>query len=127
MAIAWSLHAAGDCPLARRRVVQLSAGKEGRIIKTSCDEDLAVREEGCRMKLAVGVHALSDRPGAFRRNVQFRAGKPPARREHLTIWQQCQSMVLPRAVHAAGLRPSPGSLGESWGSSSRRQSKGEQS
>src|SRR6516225_9861880 len=103
MTIARPLHAAGDCPLVRRRVVQLSAGKEGRIIKTSRDEDLAVREQGCRMKLAVSIHATSDRPGACRAGVQFRAGKPPARREHLTIWQQCQSMVLPRAVHVAGL------------------------
>ena len=74
MSNAYGSEAAGGSPGPARRIVQFRARRriEG-VIKSPCNKDLAIGQQGRRVTVACCVEAASESPGPDRRIVQFRA------------------------------------------------------
>ena len=74
MLLAAGVEATRGRPGPARRVVQFRTRETvvNAISPTPCNEDLAVGQQGCRVKSAAGVEAARGSPGPARRIVQFR-------------------------------------------------------
>ena len=82
------------------------------LIKSACDEHLAVGQQRRRVNIACGGEAAGGRPGPARRIVEFRARERrccynPACDEHLAVGQQRRRVIIACGGEAAGGRPGP--------------------
>src|SRR5205814_8575506 len=96
-----------------RRVVEFRACKNTDVIKSSCNQDLAVGQQGRRVNKAGGVEAASGCPGPECWIVQFRArGRlaaaiTSAGHQHLAVEQLRRRGQLACGVEAARCTPHP--------------------
>src|SRR5262249_23014528 len=105
------VEAACECPTPARRIVKFCT-REDNDVEATCNEYLAIGQQGRGVVMPAGVEAARDRPSCAPRGIQFRARgriratiKSPGN-EDLAVGQQGRGVTGVGGVEAA--RDSPG-------------------